>query len=566
MALLFMVFSFAFPAAAQIYNVGGKEVTADGFFRQEFLFNTNGNSKYNTNQTGLNGAYQMWLLDANLKWNENLEVRGIFRMWGDLAYYMLENNHHWQQFYAGSERQLAWDTNWDQIVRELYFTYSTDKFLFRAGRQQVGWGEADGLRVMDIINPLDARRMFQFYDTEGYEEVRIPKLIIKTEFYPGNIWKFYDTAVELYWNPGDIKRFGDLLPPHLDAHQRPWAEWADKYGFAPYGNVPWPNDMGNHWGAWAPPTPSAPVAVRLFTKERAFKLEDSEYGTRIKLNIKDTFITLNYWQEFDTSDHEIIKSHMGGVAGGVLHVDPLGFNPITLGTLGAPVAAWFDKVQPRIKVAGFTLSRELFGVGPMFCQVANPVLRMEGLYSFNQTFNTEEGTLVSIPGGPTVPVSLFNTVKRDQIRYMVGFDWSMAIPWNPRKSTFVSGQFFHIYTRGNQFGDKNLLQLAPYDWVWPKNQYYMTLLMKTEYMNERVCPSMLYVQDFHTRSGWIKSKIDFKIGDHWRPQIGYLCIMANQNNSRYLSGFPPITVHDNQESFGLFANQDTAWVRIQYQF
>ncbi len=56
----------------------------------------------------------------------------------------------------------------------------------------------------------------------------------------------------------------------------------------------------------------------------------------------------------------------------------------------SPVAAWFDKVQPRIKVVGFTLSRELFGVGPMFCQVANPVLRMEGLYSINQTFNTEE--------------------------------------------------------------------------------------------------------------------------------------------------------------------------------
>jgi hypothetical protein len=555
---------------AQVYNVGGKEVTMDGFFRQEFLFNTNGNSDYNTNQTGLNGAYQMWLVDANLKWNDNLEIRGIFRMWGDLAYYMLQNNHHWNQFYAGSERQLAWDTNWDQIVRELYFTYSTDKFLFRAGRQQVGWGEADGLRVMDIINPLDARRMFQFYDTEGYEEVRIPKLIIKTEFYPGNIWKFYDTAVELYWNPGDIKRFGDLLPPHLDAHQRAWAEYQDKGypGLPPWSaGTQWPNDMGNQWGAWAPPTPSAPVPVRLFTKEKAFTLSNSEYGTRIKLNIKDTFITLNFWRGWDTSDHEIIKSHMGGpLIGGVLHADPLGLNPLTQNMFPAPfpVAAWFDKVQPRMTVAGFTLSRELFGVGPMFCQVANPVLRMEGLYSFNQTFNTEEGTYVTTPLGPT-PYSLYNTVKRDQIRYMVGFDWSMAIPWNPRKATFVSGQFFHIYTRGNQGGDKNLLQLAPYDWSWPKNQYYMTLLMKTEYMNERVCPSMLYVQDFHTRSGWIKSKIGFKIGDHWRPEIGYLCIMANQNNSRGIAGFP-YPVRDNQESFGLFANQDTAWVRIQYQF
>jgi len=221
---------------------------------------------------------------------------------------------------------------------------------------------------------------------------------------------------------------------------------------------------------------------------------------------------------------------------------------------------WFDKVQPRIKVAGFTLSRELFGMGHLFCQGANPVLRMEGLYSFNQTFNTEE-TLFAAPG---LPYTLFKTVKRDQIRYMVGFDWNMAIPWNRRELTFVSGQFFHIYTRGNQFGNKNLLQLAPYDWFWPKNQYYASLLIKTEYLNERVCPSTLWVQDFHTRSGWIKSKIGFKIGDHWRPEIGYLCIMASQNQSRDIGAVFP--VRDNQESFGLFADRDTAWLRIQYQF
>jgi len=559
-----MVFSFAFPAAAQIYNICGKEVTFNGFFRQEFLFGTQESSP--TNQSGLNGAYQMWLADTNVKWNDNLEFRAIFRMWGDLSYYMLEDNKHWQQYYGGSRDHLEWDTQWDQIVRELYFTYSTPQFLVRAGRQQIGWGEADGLRVMDIINPLDARRMFQFYDTEGYEEVRIPKLIVQTEFYPGNLWKFYDNAIALYWNPGDIHSFGDLLPSTLDAQNRPWAQWASQ-GFAPapWMNAPWPTSMGNSWGAWAPPMPSAPVPVKLFDDGPAFTLKNSEYGVRFKLNIANTFLTLNYWHGFDTSDHEILNSRMGGYGGGVLHDDPLGYNPVTEG-MGFPPGstAYFNKVQPRIQVAGFTLSRELFGVGPVFCQVANPVLRVEGLYSFNQTFNTDHTT--PFTSGPLagLPYSLFDTVKKDQIRYMVGFDWDMAIPWNPKKATFVSSQFFHIYTRGNP---GNLLQLAPYAWYWPENQFYSTLLLKTDYMNERISPSMLYVHDFYTHSAWIKSKIDFKWGNHWRPEIGYLWICANQNNNRTLGApYPPFTVNDAQQSFGLFQGHDTAWVRIQYQF
>ena len=542
--LLLMVFSFALPAAAQIYNVGGKEVNFDGYFRQEFLFGTQSDTNTNTNQSGLNGAYQMWVADTNVKWNDNLSFQADLRMWGDLAYYMLDDNNHWNTYYGGSRNHLEWDTKWDQIIRELYFTYSTPQFLFRAGRQQIGWGEADGLRVMDIINPLDARRMFQFYDTEGYQEVRIPKLIVKTEFYPGNLWKFYDNAVELYWNPGDIHSFGDLLPSTLDAENRPWAQWSTQ-GFspAPWMNAPWPTSMGNSWGAWAPPMPSAPVPVRLLDdKARAFTLSNSEYGVRFKLNIASTFITLNYWQGFDTSDHEIIKSHMGGLGnfgpfgGGVLHMDPLGLNPVTEGMGLPPVAAWFDKVQPRIKVAGFTLTASFLALGRSATKLPTPCSGWKVSIAGNRPLILIK-VQYYVRSFSGLPSSLFNTVRRDQIRYMVGFDWDMAIPWNPGKATFVSSQFFHIYTRGNP---GNLLQLAPYAWYWPQNQFYATLLLKTDYMNERISPSVLYVQDFYTQSAWIKSKIDFKWGSHWRPEIGYLWICANKNNDRYLGSLPTI--------------------------
>jgi hypothetical protein len=200
-------------------------------------------------------------------------------------------------------------------------------------------------------------------------------------------------------------------------------------------------------------------------------------------------------------------------------------------------------------------------VGELTCQSANPILRVEALYSFNQKFNTKEFAF-DTPAGPAgPPTEAFNVVDKDQIRYMIGFDWNINVPINPQKSTFVSGQFFHIYTPDVTTGNKAMLQLAPYNWRWPRNQFYYTLLVRTEYMHEQVVPSVLYVQDCHTRAAWVKSKVYFRIGDHWRPEIGYLWIGKNQNlNSNH--GAPG----KNWQSFGLFENRDQIYVRIQYQF
>ncbi|OIO74878.1 MAG: hypothetical protein AUJ57_01375 [Zetaproteobacteria bacterium CG1_02_53_45] len=41
--------------------------------------------------------------------------------------------------------------------KEAYLLYGGDMFDFRMGQQQIVWGKTDGLRMLDIINPLDMR-------------------------------------------------------------------------------------------------------------------------------------------------------------------------------------------------------------------------------------------------------------------------------------------------------------------------------------------------------------------------------------------------------------------------
>ena len=276
MSFFIVLTMFGLPAesSAKVYQLGDENsMSIEGYFRQEFSFNVSDSSKEKTNQSGLQSAYQIWYLDTNFELGRNFEFRTILRMWGDMEYAIRGDHDHFEKYFKQSKHNLQWDDDGDQILRECYFTYYSSKFLFRAGRQQIGWGQADGLRLIDVVNPLDLRRDFQFYDTEGYEEVRIPKWMIKTEFYPGSLGSIYDIGIELLWNPGDIQEQQTLLPRFLDAHLA---------GGPRVNGQAWPTTIQNNWGTWGVPMPFAPLPVRLNFKQRANTLSNSEFGFRLK--------------------------------------------------------------------------------------------------------------------------------------------------------------------------------------------------------------------------------------------------------------------------------------------
>ena len=55
-------------------------------------------------------------------------------------------------------------------LREAFFEYSTSSWDFKAGRQIITWGVADGMRITDIISPMD---MSEFL-ARDYDDIRIP--------------------------------------------------------------------------------------------------------------------------------------------------------------------------------------------------------------------------------------------------------------------------------------------------------------------------------------------------------------------------------------------------------
>lgn len=521
------------PAFAAFYNVGGTDVMIDGYIRQEFSYNYNNESP--VNMEGLQSAYSILYTDMAAEFGRNVEVRGIFRLWADMAYTLNSGDSHWDTYFKGSRDELQVFDEFDDIVRELYVTYTAAKFQFRVGRQQIGWGESDGLRLMDVINPLDLRRG-PFYDTQGYSEVRIPKWLVKAEYYPEAFGNINNIALQLIWNPGDIQEQQHLqLPLFVDAH------------LAPDARV-----MPNTAGAWAVETAVGHELPFAFTYDRRTDaLRNSEFGARLSFGWGETYLTLNFWHGIaheSLFDFSYIGPH------------PLGRTiPVAFDAAGNPIAfenmaVHADLVYPRVTYAGITANREVALVSQWLGMATNPVIRFEALYSFDQNMNSNK-VIVDLNTG--MPSDVFEIIETDQIRYMVGFDWPIRIKWlNPKKNIFISGQFFHFYTvdmpTPDQFGNETDIvpDSSPYhSWTFDRNQTYGSLLLRTEYMNERLVPSVLFVQDMGTGAHWAVTEIGYKIGDHWRPSLRWL----------YVDGA-------YQESFGVYRRRDEVTLRIQYQF
>ncbi|WP_421998734.1 DUF1302 family protein [Roseovarius confluentis] len=80
-------------------------------------------------------------------------------------------------FRSPVNRRLFIGDTTDLELREAYADIYAGQWFVRAGKQQVVWGQADGLRVLDQVNPLSFREFIM----GDFEDRRIPLWMVNAE-------------------------------------------------------------------------------------------------------------------------------------------------------------------------------------------------------------------------------------------------------------------------------------------------------------------------------------------------------------------------------------------------
>ncbi|MGH7822697.1 MAG: DUF1302 family protein, partial [Candidatus Binatia bacterium] len=103
---------------------------------------------------------------------------------------------------------------------EIYVNVQKGPFFARVGKQNLSWGETDGLRLLDVINPLD--NFFGLTFDEDIDEKRIPLWMVRANYQVIDLLgPLASVGLETFWVPGVIDTTQGPVP--LQSFMHPYA-------------------------------------------------------------------------------------------------------------------------------------------------------------------------------------------------------------------------------------------------------------------------------------------------------------------------------------------------------
>jgi hypothetical protein len=505
-ALLFMVQS----VIAEQYSVGGKPLNLSGYISQGVGVSLNQKDRYDTEQD-FQSAITNFYIEGDYSFTKNLKFYASGMFTADWIYDLKSNDQSWQdkRFSESRKNGLYMDNQYWQLLKEAHITYSPENYQVRFGKQIIAWGETDGFRLMNQINPVDGRRGFA--DVE-YESTIIPTWLLKTEYFP-NIQSGWlnDLAIEFVWNPNiSFIANQEIVPGN------------DKAGiWAPNARIDGPYPDGEmHIGS---------ADQNIINTPKSLSSDGFEYGARVKGIAAGTIFTLNYWYGLDKSAtiwNAPLPSRVEVASDGKLILHPN-----------------FEGRYDLFRFAGGTLSRDIPSLKSSALGGVAPTIRAEAFYLFGNTLATTNTTNAG------------QLEKVDELRWAIGVDWKVKIPFiNPSAGIRILPQFYHRKILNYPTG-KDLIDHGSQALLDPNN-YTTTLLLDTSYMNGKVTPSIFWMRDINRRADFFRYQVNYDYSNKWHYTAGAVFLAGKDHKNNGIMN----------NSFDFYDNKDYMYFKVSYRW
>ncbi|MDX2424966.1 MAG: hypothetical protein QNK15_01805 [Cycloclasticus sp.] len=502
-------------------------------------------------------------------------VPGVGAFQQNANFNLNSNNCSGNSYCAEMDDELEVLKDWEDVIRELSVKYRDKKgrFTVKAGRFQRGWGQSDGLRLMDVLHAQDLRQRFAFTDSD---ELRLPALMISADF------NFRKLGID-----GPFKALG-MKNSSLEINFVPEVQTSN---FIINNPTPGDNTSGGIFGLdWADvndTTQNGPglagLGFNLYdNKPNRLSLSDAEWSMRLKFGTLGGSATLNafYGQQdlpvskligsslivgsglndpsvgtqipslpgnensvgasFNAATTEAVVFGQGGYLNWLQSVDQFakgGPAPIVSPLVGfgcgdafngiaGPACSINGEVQLdydyRQLILGFTFARDLSDFIRIGRKGSAPTVRLEMSHEFDHPFNRsvvypgatfgpfDGGFAGEVTGSGTLAVEASrNIVKEDITSTMIGFDFPLWVPGWDTQSKSIFTSL-QIFDIYTHNSDQGLMQQSPYAFTEVQDhQNFVTFAWNAPLDNERIVFDGLYIRDFQGSGNYYRQRIDF---------------------------------------------------------
>ena len=419
----------------------------------------------------------------------------------------------------------------------------TDKLTVRLGRQFISWGETDGLRILDVINPRDgtiftpaAPNVFTL------DETRVPQWGLRMWY---TVRPVSNTIFEFFANPGfePKKQRVDEAMPGNDIGDGS-ADGDQKYGR-------WsvhPEDRVSLGLMFADPFGPVPVVIPSATKEYPDAGDNWKIGARITHNIGALNFGLGYIWGFNPQGLDQVFKVKGKrcLPPGV----PTGPNNLCLipGGGATPTVVDLSLINDRTSIFAGHFN---YPLGTYFGIPVKTAVRGEIAFYPSKPFNISNFPGNNGRAGPD-PKYSDGVVERNNLRYSLGFDRTTFIPFlhpdDPWRAFRMSFQIFQSIILGHKDGIRNFFNAGKID----KVQTALTFRVNTGYLGDTIVPDFFVL--YEPLGNWVINP-SVSYNPPWNERIKITLTAAIYEQAQKYRGFT-----------GFFGEKDSVFLKLRYQW